>query len=258
MKLRQHHRQLRALEFSDRRRIEIHPNNNIQNKSFVLDKVDVTIPSAPSTVLIRSLSFSLDIPSSLFITGSSGCGKSSLLRLLAGLQYNFTANSFLTVPSRSATIFIPQQVYLIEGTLREQLNYFRQARNMSMYTNDQKLKDLLLKFNLSHLIDRYTFDASVQLWSRTLSLGEQQRLIIVVALLTLLPPIDSDTPVKYFVLDETTAGCDELTEKTIYEYLQNSNIQFISISHREQLIKYHTHQLIINSKNQSYELIRLS
>lgn len=258
MKLRQYHRQLRALEFSSGRRVEIHPNHSIQNKSFILDKVDVTIPTAPSTILIRSLSFALTTPSSLIVTGSSGCGKSSLLRLLAGLQYNLTENSFLTVPSRSASIFIPQQVYLIEGTLREQLNYFRQARNMSMYTNDQKLKDLLFKFNLSHLIDRYTLDSSVQLWSRTLSLGEQQRLIIVVALLTLLPPIDSDTPVKCFILDETTAGCDELTEKTIYEYLQNSNIQYISISHRVQLIKYHTHQLIINPKNQSYELIQLS
>ena len=256
--MRQYHRQLRALELSSGRRVEIQSDHSIQNKSFILDKVDVTIPSAPSTVLIRSLSFALNTPSSLIVTGSSGCGKSSLLRLLAGLQYNVTDNSSLTVPSRSAIIFIPQQVYLIEGTLREQLNYFRQTRNMSLYTNDQKLRDLLSKFNLSHLIDRYTFDSSVQLWSRTLSLGEQQRLIIVVALLTLLPPIDSDTPVKYFILDETTAGCDELTEKTIYEYLQNSNIQYISISHRVQLIKYHTHQLIINPKNQSYELIQLS
>jgi ABC-type uncharacterized transport system fused permease/ATPase subunit len=49
---------------------------------------------------------------------------------------------------------------------------------------------------------------------------------------------------------------DELTEKIIYEYLKNSNIQYISISHRNQLIKYHTHQLIINPKTQSYEIIQ--
>jgi ABC-type uncharacterized transport system fused permease/ATPase subunit len=40
----------------------------------------------------------------------------------------------------------------------------------------------------------------------------------------------SHVQVKYFILDETTSGCDELTEKTLYEYLQNSNIQYISIS----------------------------
>ena len=155
-------------------------------------------------------------------------------------------------------IYIPQQLYLIESTLRDQLNYFRHARNMSTYVNDQQIKDLLTKFNLIHLIDRYTLDSSVHLWSRTLSLGEQQRLIIVVALLTLFPPIDNNQQIKYFVLDETTAGCDELTEKIIYEYLQNSNIQYISISHRNQLIKYHTHQLIIDSKTKSYQLIKLS
>lgn len=101
-------------------------------------------------------------------------------------------------------------------------------------------------------------DSTIHLWSRTLSLGEQQRLIIVAALLTLYPPMDCDMPVKYFILDETTAGCDQLTEKIIYEYLQNSNIQFISISHRHQLIKYHTHQLIISSNNQSYQFNQLS
>lgn len=57
---------------------------------------------------------------------------------------------------------------------------------------------------------------------------------------------------------KTTTVCDELTEKIIYQYLQNSNIQYISISHRNQLIKYHTHQLIIDSKRQSYEIIQLS
>lgn len=124
--------------------------------------------------------------------------------------------------------------------------------------NDQEIKDLLYKFNLIHLIDRYTLDSAAHTWSRTLSLGEQQRLIMVVALLTLLKPYDTSQQIKYFVLDETTAGCDEVTEKVIYEYLQSSHVQYISISHRQQLIKYHTHQLIISPQSKSYELKRLS
>ena len=104
-------------------------------------------------------------------------------------------------------------------------------------------------------------DSSVQLWSRTLSLGEQQRLVIVVALVSLLRTSrDNETcpPIKYLILDETTAGCDEVTQSTIYEHLNRSGIQYISISHRNQLVKYHTHQLIINSKTHTYELIELS
>lgn len=240
--------------------MEINANNNYRHISFALNNVNVCIPSPSLPVLIRALSFSLHSSSSLIITGSSGCGKSSLLRLLAGLQYNLTDHSSIYVPSRQSTVFLPQQLYLIEGTLREQLNYFRQVKNMPPVHNDQQLRELLFKFNLLHLVDRYSFDAAAQLWSRTLSLGEQQRLIIVVALVALLKTNqrDGNQQIKYFILDETTAGCDELTEKNIYEYLQNSGIQYISISHRNQLVKYHTHQLLINSKTQSYELIQRS
>lgn len=143
IRLREVHRRLREEELSKGRRVEI----DSRNKLIELNNVDVCIPSSPSTVLIRSLSFSLNVHSSLVITGSSGCGKSSLLRLLSGLEYNITEKSFIKVPLRSSMIFIPQQVYLIEGTLREQLNYFRQSRNMSIYTNDQFLEDLLIKLN---------------------------------------------------------------------------------------------------------------
>lgn len=258
---RQQHYVSRSTELTSGRRIEINPDNNSQQVLLALNNVNVCIPTNPSSVLIRALSFSLRASSSLIITGPSGCGKSSLLRLLAGLQYNLTNDSSIYLPSRYAMIFVPQQIHLIEGTLREQLNYFRQSKNMPMCNNDAELKELLFKFNLMHLVDRYSLDSTTQLWSRMLSLGEQQRLIVVVALATLVKSINENEllpqPLKYFVLDETTAGCDEITEKIIYEYLQNSNVRYVSISHRHQLLKYHSHQLIIDPKNQSYELVPL-
>ena len=260
MALRRLHRHNRALELLSGRRIVVHPSDNFQRIILRLNNVNICIPSHPSSVLIRSLSFTLSSQSSLMITGSSGCGKSSLLRILAGLQYNLTDDSIIQGPSRYSTIYLSQQLHLIEGTLREQLNYFRQAKCLPPCVDDEQIKTLLSKLNLMHLLERYTFDSSVQLWSRTLSLGEQQRLMIVAALVALCKSTDAlgndHQDVKYLILDETTAGCDEINEKTIYEYLRNNDIQYISISHRKQLIKYHTHQLIINSKTHTYEFIQ--
>jgi ABC-type uncharacterized transport system fused permease/ATPase subunit len=57
--------------------------------------------------------------------------------------------------------------------------------------------------------------------------------------------------VQLFVLDETTSGCDKQTEKAIYEYLQQSNVQFLSVSHRKEIEKYHSRKLTITERRYS-------
>ncbi|CAF1168247.1 unnamed protein product [Didymodactylos carnosus] len=253
-----HHLQLKELEL--KRRIYVENDDNILS----LINVNIRI-SQTSHLLIQQLNFVLESKtSSLIITGPSGCGKSSLLRLLAGLNYNLTYDnddeelteiSCIKILSKQSMLFLPQQIHLIEGTLREQLSYLKQAKyGVSLLTiqNDEEEQSyqLLKQFNLHHLIARYTWDTR-QLWSKILSVGEQQRLIIVCSLL-----IGSDR-IKCFVLDETTSGCDEQTERSIYNALKQSTIQYITVSHRHELIKYHTHQLTIDPKQQIYKFQKL-
>lgn len=112
---------------------------------------------------------------------------------------------------------------------------------MNSVTDDNYAQQLLNKLGLSHLIDRYSMDGKRQIWSELLSIGEQQRLMMVAAFL-----VGTET-VRLFILDEITSGCDEQTEKAIYEHLQRSKVQFISISHRKAISKYHSRQMIIDT-----------
>ena len=89
-------------------------------------------------------------------------------------------------------------------------------------------------------------DGKQQNWSQFLSIGEQQRLMMATALL-----VGTET-INLFILDETTSGCDKQTEEIIYEYLQRSHIQFLSVSHREEIEKYHSCKMTIDANRHTY------
>jgi putative ATP-binding cassette transporter len=223
----------------------------------ILRNIDICLPSniISQNVLIRSLTFTLQTKSTLLISGPSGCGKSSLLRFIAGLQYNSSSapDSCIEFLSCDSTIFLPQQLHLIDGTLRHQLSYLFESKGFGILVKDDiNIRDVLLVVGLEYLIDRYSLDSSEHTWSRILSIGEQQRLMIASALLVL-----NTNTINCFIFDEVTAGCDEETERRIYSYLYHLGISYISVSHRRRLIDYHSHQLIIDRNNQSYKFIAL-
>lgn len=160
--------------------------------------------------------------------GASGCGKSSLLRAIAGLWKSGTGAIYR--PKLNEILFLPQRPYMILGTLREQLLY----PNVDVEFSDQKLQKVLEMVNLGNLAERFGgFDVQKD-WSEVLSLGEQQRMAFARLLIT--------RP-QYAILDEATSALDINNEKNLYQHLRETKTTVISVGHRPSLSQYH--QLIL-------------
>jgi len=178
--------------------------------------------------LVEDLSYKVSPGQHLLIGGTSGVGKSSLTRAFAGLWS--VGSGTLYRPQRRDILFLPQQPYLVLGSLRQQLLY----PHADPATAEATLRQVLQQVQLPELADS-DLDI-IDDWAQRLSVGEQQRLAFA-RLLLQQPP--------YAVLDEATSALAVEQEQQLYTHLSQTDITYISVGHRASLVPYHRQQLIL-------------
>lgn len=199
-----------------------------------LEDVRFRYPKSDEDV-IRGMSLTIPLGSSLGIVGPSGAGKSTLIDLLLGLSVPSSGAITLDGAPLSDVLrqwrgrvgYVPQRVALFDGTI---------AQNVALTWNDDldrdRVRHALERAQLGPLVASRAGGIDERIGERGVSLsgGQQQRLGIARALYT--DPL-------VLVLDEATSSLDTKTEDEVTRSIRRlkGEVTLISVAHRLSTIK---------------------
>ena len=186
---------------------------------------------AQNTVL-RDLTFTVNRGDFIAITGESGIGKSTFLKILLGIYrpersaVTIRLSDGESIPldtgARNMISYVPQGNFLMSGTVREAVHFWQRDA-----VDDEKLKEACRIAEADGFVELLELGYDTPLGERGtgLSEGQLQRLAIARA-------IYSGKPV--LLLDEATSALDEQTEAKVLENLrQLKNRTVIIVTHRK-------------------------
>lgn len=197
---------------------------------------NLTVHTQTGSPLLTDIHLQAHSPEWVLLEGRSGIGKSTLLRVLAGL-WPYYHGSFSLEGSR---LFFPQRPYLPADTLRQTVSYPYTACQ-----DDHLIQTILEQVGLSNPTGRLLtlmndLDTSYE-WHGILSGGEQQRLSLARALL--------HKPQILF-LDEATNQLDDesalMLMQTLKQHLPDTLV--IGISHQPKIQALFDSSLNLNEK----------
>jgi zinc/manganese transport system ATP-binding protein len=204
---------------------------------------------APGQPLTPPVDLELPKGSLTAVIGANGSGKSSLLKVIAGLQKPLAGKVSLDIPRKGSLSFLPQQQHLDRQfpiSLQELVAAGFWGSKQSPEIRRQRLKDVLEDWCLTGLEQRPLM---------ALSGGELQRALLARLSLAEAPLL---------LLDEPHAALDELGQTLLWKHLHNWHAEgrtLVVVCHDLAAVRQHIPQsLLIKSSGcvlgPSTELIR--
>lgn len=218
-------------------------------------------------LVLKNVSFTINKGEKVAIVGESGCGKTTLAKLL--LKFYSPENGKILIDDnelnsisinslRNNVSYIDQNTFLFSDTIKNNLLLGNQ------FATDSEIEQACKLANADSFISELPFDYDTFLDEngKNLSGGQRQRLAIARAVLR--------NP-KLIIFDEATSNLDTITESAIKDTIFNLNKEMICIiiAHRLSTIKncdkiividkgeiaeIGTHQQLIDKKGVYFEL----
>jgi len=207
-----------------------------------LQRVCFAYPGA-KTIAVDIENLELKKGTRLALLGANGSGKSSLLRLSAGLHHPTSGGIFVDGLDmrqldpgdlRRNIGYLPQTIQMFRGSLRENLAVGEQKRS------DQEMFAALAFGGLSDFVERHPEGLDLQIADGGDGLSVGQRQSIGLARIYLQDP-------AIILLDEPTSALDQALEKTIVDRLGQwiGSRTCLVATHRPQIVSQMTHVAIL-------------
>ena len=182
-----------------------------------------TYPGSPMPT-IKQVSLQLQEGQWLGLTGVTGAGKTSLIKLLLGIL--LVDQGSLAGPDAEDLAWVPQQAQLFKGTIRSNLLLAQDK------ASDQDLWQALALAQADDFVaEKGGLDAQVTAFGRNFSGGQRQRLTVARALLKAK---------KGLILDDATSALDYATESRLLSGLKAArpDLMVIMVSQRLNALRF--------------------
>ena len=208
-------------------------------------EVGFSYASRADVEVLRNVSFSVDSGEQVALVGSSGSGKSTIASLILQFYAPSTgeirfddkpAKSYSLFDLRSQMAFVPQEVILFGGTIRDNIAYGKPG------ASEREIREAASKANALQFIDSFPDGLDTVVGERGIQLSGGQRQRIAIARAVLRNPM-------ILILDEATSSLDSESEKLVQDALDNlmKGRTSIVIAHRLSTIR-NAHKILVLDK----------